>query len=85
MGLADEFTVEMAQCVTGNGDAGQILSALTEQNAFVTRLPDGATYRFHHMMKECAERSFLAMPAESKRLYWAVSYTHLDVYKRQVS
>ena len=70
MGLADEFTVEMAQCVTGNGDAGQILSALTEQNAFVTRLPDGATYRFHHMMKECAERSFLAMPAESKRLYW---------------
>ena len=70
MGLADEFTVEMAQCVTGNGDAGQILSALTEQNAFVTRLPDGATYRFHHMMKECAERSFLAMPAESQRLYW---------------
>ena len=54
MGLADEFTVEMAQYVTGDGDAGQILSALTEQNAFVTRLPDGATYRFHHMMKECA-------------------------------
>ena len=28
MGLADEFTVEMAQCVTGNGDAGQILLSL---------------------------------------------------------
>ena len=70
MGLADEFTVEMAQCVTGNGDAGQILSALTEQNAFVTRLPDGVTYRFHHMMKECAERSFQAMPAETQRRYW---------------
>ena len=70
MGLADEFTVQMAQYVTGNADAGQILSALTEQNAFVTRLPDGATYRFHHMMKECAERSFLAMPAETQRLYW---------------
>ena len=70
MGLADEFTVEMAQYITGDGDAGQILSALTEQNAFVTRLPDGATYRFHHMMKECAERSFLAMPAETQRLYW---------------
>ena len=70
MGLADEFTVQMAQYVTGNGEAGQILSALTEQNAFVTRLPDGATYRFHHMMKECAERSFLAMPAETRRLCW---------------
>ena len=67
MGLADEFTVEMAQYITGDGDAGQILSALTEQNAFVTHLPDGATYRFHHMMKECAERSFLAMPAETQQ------------------
>ena len=70
MGLADEFTVEMAQYITGDGDAGQILSALTEQNAFVTRLQDGATYRFHHMMKECAERSFQAMPAETQQRYW---------------
>lgn len=70
MGLADEFTVEMAQRITGDADAGQILSLLTEQNAFVARLPDGVTYRFHHMMKECAERSFLAMPAETQQLYW---------------
>ena len=70
MGLADEFTVEMAQCITGDADAGQILSMLTEQNAFVTRLPDGATYRFHHMMKECAERSFLTMKAETQKRYW---------------
>ena len=70
MGLADEFTVEMAQRITGDGDAGQILSMLTRQNAFVTRLPDGTTYRFHHMMKECAERSFLAMKAEAQKLYW---------------
>ena len=70
MGLADEFTVEMAQYITGDAEAGEILSMLTEQNAFVTRLPDGATYRFHHMMKECAERCFLAMKAETQRLYW---------------
>ena len=70
MGLADEFTVEMAQCITGDPDAGQILSLLTEQNAFVTRLPDGVTYRFHHMMKECAERRFLRLDAETQRLYW---------------
>ena len=70
MGLADEFTVEMAQCITGDADAAQILAMLTEQNAFVTRLPDGATYRFHHMMKECAERSFHKMKAETQKLYW---------------
>ena len=70
MGLADEFTVEMAQCITGDPGAGQILSLLTEQNAFVTRLPDGVTYRFHHMMKACAERRFLRLDAETQRLYW---------------
>ena len=33
-------------------------------------LDNGATYRFHHMMKECAERSFQAMPAETQQRYW---------------
>lgn len=70
MGLADEFTVEMAQYITGDADAGQILSLLTEQNAFVTHLPDGVTYRFHHMMKECAERRFLTMEKKTQWLYW---------------
>ena len=70
MGLADEFTVEMAQYITGDACAGQILSRLTEQNAFVARLPDGPAYRFHHMMKACAERSFLTMEPETQRLYW---------------
>ena len=70
MSLADEFTAEMARFVTGDGDAEDLLAVLTAQNAFVKRLPDGATYRFHHMMKECAERCFLAMKAETQRLYW---------------
>ncbi len=34
MGLADEFTVEMALFITGNPEAGQILSLMTRQNAF---------------------------------------------------
>ena len=51
---------------------------------------------YKRQMKECAERSFLAMSAETQQLYWEhfglwyeqhrqypVSYTHLDVYKRQ--
>lgn len=64
MGLTDEFTVEMARTVSGRADAETLLTSLTEQNAFVTKLPDGKSFRFHHMMKECAERTFLTLPAE---------------------
>ena len=67
MGLADEFTVEMAQFVMADAHAEDLLAALTGQNAFVKRLPDGVTYRFHHMMKECAERTFRTLDAETQR------------------
>ena len=66
MGLADEFTVEMARFVTEDAEAEKLLAVLTARNAFVTRLPDGMTYRFHHMMKECAERTFLTLPKEKQ-------------------
>ena len=69
MGLADEFTVDMAREITGYDDAEDILAALTGQNAFVTRLPDGCAYRFHHMMKECAQRAFLTLPQGRQRDY----------------
>ena len=69
MGLADEFTVEMACFVTGDADAKQILSALTEQKAFIKCQEDGVTYRFHHMMKECAERAFAALDGEKQTVY----------------
>ena len=62
LGLCDEFTAEMAEFVTGDPRARQRLAALTEQNAFVQRLPDGRTYRFHHMMKACAARRFSELP-----------------------
>lgn len=70
MGLADEFTAEMAYHITKDTETEEILSILTAQNAFVKRLPDGVTYRFHHMMKECAQRSFLTMKTETQKLYW---------------
>ncbi len=69
MGLADEFTAEMAQFITGDAQAERMIFTLTEQNAFVKRLPDGVTYRFHHMMKECAEHCFSTFDTEKKRLY----------------
>lgn len=70
MGLADEFMVEMARAVTALPDAEEVLRALTQQNAFVTRLPDGVSFRFHHMMKECAERLFAQLPAARQTEVW---------------
>ena len=70
MGLADEFTGKMARFITGSGDAEDILDALTAQNAFVKRLPGGETYRFHHMMKDCAERTFQSMDKQKQKIYW---------------
>lgn len=69
MGLADEFTAPMARFVTGDQDTDRLLTMLTEQNAFVTRLPDGVSYRFHHMMKVCAEQAFAALPEQTRRAY----------------
>lgn len=70
MGLADEFTAEMARFVTENPETGAIIQDLTCQNAFVTRLPDSQRYRFHHMMKECALRKFRTLPEQSQICYW---------------
>ena len=70
MGLADEFSADMAKFVTGNEKTADIIQDLTNQNAFVTRLPDTKTYRFHHMMKECALRKFLTLPENRQADYW---------------
>ena len=70
MGLADEFTAEMARFVTENPETDAIIQDLTCQNAFVTRLPDSQRYRFHHMMKECALRKFHTLPEQSQICYW---------------
>lgn len=69
MGLADEFSIQMAQFVTEISDTEKVLFALTEHNAFVKRLADNVTFRFHHMMKECAERTFLQFPVEKQGYY----------------
>lgn len=70
LGMADEFTAEMARFVTENPETDAIIQDLTCQNAFVTRLPDSQRYRFHHMMKECALRKFRTLPEQSQICYW---------------
>lgn len=58
MAQADEFTMPMAQAITGAAETQALLAALTVENAFVTQLPDGETYRFHHMLRDCASQAF---------------------------
>lgn len=70
MGLADEFTVEMAEAITGRSDAAALLAELTSRNAFVKRLPDSDRYRCHHMLKDCAALTFQKLPEEKRRLYY---------------
>lgn len=67
LGLADEFTAEMARFVTEETETEQLLGALTAQNAFASLLPDGVTYRFHHMMKACAAQVFRTLPEPRQR------------------
>ena len=69
MGLADEFTAEMARTVTDMENAEDILSSMTEKNAFVSYFADRGIFRFHHMMKECAEQLFSSFEKEKQTLY----------------
>lgn len=69
MGLADEFNLPMASFVTENPDVRNILNLFTKHNAFVKKLSDGHTYRFHHMMKECAEKAFSTLDKEKRARY----------------
>ena len=70
MGLADEFTVEMAQDIMQTGDAAELLAALTGQNAFVRRLPDAGILlssldpkNVLDFLDECPEDTLKAHPA----------------------
>ncbi len=95
MGMADEFTAEMAEFVTGRSDTEDMLNTLTRQNAFVTRLNDGQNYRFHHMMKECAQRVFATLDKTKQSEYlrrfgdWYVEKQQyiqaMDFYRRSES
>ena len=69
MGLADEFNLPMASFITENSDVRNILNHFTKHNAFVKKLSDGHTYRFHHMMKECAEKTFSTLDREKRAKY----------------
>ena len=82
MGLADEFTVEMARFITENDRTESMITALTEQNAFVTRLPDGVTFRFHHMMKECAARTFETLSPKKQAAYRNRYGTWYEVHRQ---
>ena len=62
--LADEFTVEQAEVITRFPETEEIVRKLSQSNAFVQLLPDGKTYRLHHMLKECMNKQFEQTPIQ---------------------
>lgn len=66
MSLSDEFTIEQASYITELTDTIKIARKLVEKNAFVRLLPDGKTYRFHHMLKECTKKQFEQLSKEEQ-------------------
>lgn len=66
MSIADEFSVEMAKFITENNNSEPLIKSMTEKNAFITRMPD-KNYRFHHMLKHCANEGFDSFDEEEKR------------------
>lgn len=58
MSLADEFTAEMAEFITGKKNARDLIWKMTGENAFISVLADGKTYRFHYMLRHCAQLQF---------------------------
>ena len=64
LGVPDDFTAAQAEFLWPDGDAAQLLKALTEQNAFIT-FSDGV-YRYHNMLRSCARENF-ALLSERER------------------
>ncbi len=67
MCIADEFTAEQAEFITGNGDTRGMIKYLAQNNAFIRYLPDTDTYRFHHMLRGHVEQLFAQLPAERQK------------------
>lgn len=65
--LADEFTLEQADFITRLSETEGIVRKLSQSNAFVRLLPDGKTYRLHHMLKECMDMQFAQLPIQTQR------------------
>jgi LuxR family maltose regulon positive regulatory protein len=82
MGLSDEFTREQASYLWEGGGFGgnseKLLNSLSKNNAFIARTDD--TYRYHHMLQQCARQRFSQKPKE----YQQKIYTRLgDWYIEQ--
>ena len=65
LSLSEEFNGPMASYVTGLSDSDQILKRMSENNAFIIRLPD-QKFRFHHMLQYCSSLLFQQFSPEEQ-------------------
>lgn len=69
IGITEEFTQPQAAWLWQHEDVGELLSALTETNAFITKDANGV-YRCHHMLRQSARQEFSLLPeAEQAAAY----------------
>ena len=64
LGLPDEFTLEQAEHLWPEGDAGELLHVLTRQNALIRRA--GTVYRYHSLLRKCMREKFERLPQEKQ-------------------
>lgn len=69
LGMADEFTGAQAVYLWGDETARILLKQLTENNSFISRLPEPDTFRCHHMLKSCTRQMFERLPKEEQNFY----------------
>lgn len=66
--IADEFDTELAQKLSGRGDAHAVMDELSKSNSFLSRL-HGDTYRYHHLFQEFLHQKLLESGADMSALY----------------
>lgn len=66
IGMADEFTADQAAYLWQHPDTVKLLSALSKNNAFITRNENGI-YRCHHMLRHCTRQKFAEKPETWQR------------------
>ncbi len=65
-GVTEAFTREQAMYLWQEDDGGELLDALTQENAFISHHDEGDVYRYHNMLRTVVNSHFKALTAEEQ-------------------
>ena len=75
--IADEFDTELAQKLSGRGDALDIMENMSRSNSFLSRLY-GDTYRYHHLFQEFLHKKLAESADGTSDLYKTAAQYYKD-------